>query len=280
MAKRVLFMCAHNQSRSVTAEGLLTGEQGYIVKSRALWKGYARRVTPKEGKWADEAYVMMPGMIPVAIEAGVPAQKLKALWIPDKYVACETNLILELAKQLRAYGIHVRKGLNKAKVDCEKVWDRKMGAGKYGGLLGGLGGWDFGEEELMKKFKWDKETGHFVFQGKYEPPSVAEERAEQEDRIAIQQEREKLWAKEGKLFFPPREAVSGHVTRPKRVSEEELEEASDEEIKALVSPFKEENDWREKWRERQRKEEREREEAEAVKKGIGTYGLGEMWATA
>lgn len=122
-----MFLCAHNQSRSVTAEGLLTGEKGYEVKSRALWKGFPRRITKHEGQWADEVYVMMPGMIPVAVEAGVNPKKIKSLWIPDNYIACEDTLLRELKAQLERHGIHIKKSLEKARADCYKVQEQKMG---------------------------------------------------------------------------------------------------------------------------------------------------------
>lgn len=125
--RKVMFLCAHNQSRSVTAEGLLTGEQGYEVKSRALWTGARRKITKHEGQWADEVYVMMPGMIPVAVEAGINRKKIKSLWIPDNYGACQADLLRELRAQLARYDIHVKKNLLQAQEDCWKIHDRKMG---------------------------------------------------------------------------------------------------------------------------------------------------------
>lgn len=125
--KRVLFLCAHNQSRSVTAEGLLTGERGYEVRSRALWKGTSRRVTKHDGQWATDVYVMMPGMIPVAEEVGIPRKKLHTLFVPDAYIACEDKLLVDLKFQLEAQGVKVAKSLPQAKKDCEDVYSRKMG---------------------------------------------------------------------------------------------------------------------------------------------------------
>jgi predicted protein tyrosine phosphatase len=125
--KKILFLCAHNQSRSVTAEGLLTGEKGYQVRSRALWRRQKRKVTAADGRWADEVYVMMPGMKPVAVEAGIPEEKVRSLWIPDAYLGCEGALLKELKEQLAKKGIHVTKDLAKAKKDCEAVMTRKMG---------------------------------------------------------------------------------------------------------------------------------------------------------
>lgn len=127
--KKVLFLCAHNQSRSTTAEGLLVGEKGYQVKSRALWRYMPRKVTKEEGKWADEIYVMMPGMKKVAVEVGLPEHKVKSLWIPDAYQPCELSLLQELKRQLAGHGIHVKKDLGQAEKDCEDVMVRK---GIYG----------------------------------------------------------------------------------------------------------------------------------------------------
>ena len=131
--KRILFLCAHNQTRSVTAEGLLKGERGYEVKSRALWHGTKRKVTKWDGQWATDVYVMMPGMIPVAEEAGIPRKKLHALWIPDSYMGCEKRLLVDLKTQLAKEGIKIRKSLDKAKKDCEEVMTRKLG---YSNQLG------------------------------------------------------------------------------------------------------------------------------------------------
>lgn len=175
--KKIMFLCAHNQSRSVTAEGLLTGEKGYEVKSRALWKGTCRRITKHEGQWADEVYVMMPGMIPVAEEAGVNPKKIKSLWIPDNYVACEDALLLELKAQLRTHGIHVTKNLAQAKADCEKVYSRKMGFTFPSFRKSNKPWWEADDEELER------------FYGKRRASEIVEPVFEEE--------------------------VSGHVTRPR-----------------------------------------------------------------
>lgn len=136
--KKILFLCAHNQSRSTTAEGLLTGEKGYQVKSRALWRGMPREVTIEDGEWADEIYVMMPGMKKVAKKSGLPEQKLKALRIPDMFMACELPLLLELKQQLAGWGIHVKKDMAQAERDCENVMVRKgiYGKAESGGWYG------------------------------------------------------------------------------------------------------------------------------------------------
>lgn len=127
MVRKVMFICAHNQTRSVAGEGLLTGERGFEVRSRAAWRGTKRKVTEADGKWADEVYVMMPGMIPVMVEAGIPRRKVHALWIPDKYYTCEPAMLREIKRQLEAYDIHVKKSIEKAQEDCFKVTERKMG---------------------------------------------------------------------------------------------------------------------------------------------------------
>lgn len=165
MARKVLFLCAHNQSRSVTAEGLLTGESGFEVRSRALWHGTPRKVTAKDGRWADEVYVMMPGMKPVAVEAGVPAQKIRTLWVPDNYIACEPELMRELRKQLEPFDIKPRKSLAQAQSDCYKVLDRKMGWGREGFL------WEWGEMTPPEASKEPpiKEPEYLTRSGRYVP---------------------------------------------------------------------------------------------------------------
>lgn len=125
--KRVLFLCAHNQSRSVTAEGLLKGEKGYDVRSRALWKGFARRATKWDGQWATDVYVMMPGMSKVAEEIGIPKKKIHTLFVPDTFVACEDSLLTTLKDQLAYHGIQIRKSMARAKNDCYDVYEKKMG---------------------------------------------------------------------------------------------------------------------------------------------------------
>lgn len=127
MVRKVMFLCAHNQTRSVAGEGLLTGEKGFDVKSRALWRGTKRKVTKADGAWADEVYVMMPGMVPVAVEAGIPRRKVHALWIPDNYMMCERSLLRALKTQLEPYNIHIKKSMEQAQKDCYKISDRKMG---------------------------------------------------------------------------------------------------------------------------------------------------------
>lgn len=152
--KKILFLCAHNQSRSVTAEGLLTGEKGYEVRSRALWKGQPRKVSKWDGQWADEVYVMMPGMKPVAVEAGVPEKKIKSLWVPDVYIGCEPKLLLNLKNQLAEHGIHVTKPITKAESDCERVMARKLG---YTRMLSW--DWEFGTP-LRKGDFFEPVSGH------------------------------------------------------------------------------------------------------------------------
>lgn len=127
MAKKIIFVCAHNQTRSVTAEGVLTGEKGYEVKSRAAWRNMPRKITKADGKWADTVYVMMPGMIPVVEEVGIPRRKIKSLWIPDTYEPCTRPLIMEIKHQLAFEGIRVKKSDSQAAQDCWAVWNRKMG---------------------------------------------------------------------------------------------------------------------------------------------------------
>lgn len=128
--KNILFVCAHNQTRSVAGEGLLKGEKGYKVQSRALWQGTPRKLTKQDGKWADEVYVMMPEQIRDAVEIGVPPEKVKALFVPDIYEFCEKDLLLSIKSQLEQFGIFTKKSLRKAQNDCWKVTEKKLGWGK------------------------------------------------------------------------------------------------------------------------------------------------------
>lgn len=172
MVRKVMFICAHNQTRSVAGEALVKDERGFEVRSRAAWRGTIRKVRPVDCAWADEIYVMMPGMAVPVLEAcpNTDRKKIHPLWIPDTYSTCETALLKLLKKRLRQYDIRPKKSMEQAKEDCWAVTERKMGFTR-----GGYEFWfptEIGEEKLEKPaFKAPKEPEQMEFtrEGVYIP---------------------------------------------------------------------------------------------------------------
>lgn len=213
--RRVLFLCAHNQSRSVTAEGLLTGEKGFEVRSRALWKGTPRKVSVHDGQWATEVYVMMPGMKPVAMEAGIPDKKIHTLWVPDNFVVCERELIRLFRAQLKPFNIDPKKSDEQAVSDCLKVADRKMGwtgwgAGQAKTKKRVSDMWDWGEFDYVPM--WHIEEGQK--KALQEPKSKEQMLAEFEEAEAYHREREAEREKE----------ATRHLFADQRAKDKELQE--------------------------------------------------------
>jgi predicted protein tyrosine phosphatase len=55
---KILFVCARNKIRSVTAEKMFAGSQLYDAKSRGVGKEARVRLSEKDLHWADLVFVM------------------------------------------------------------------------------------------------------------------------------------------------------------------------------------------------------------------------------
>jgi predicted protein tyrosine phosphatase len=104
--RKLLFICSRNWLRSLTAEHLYRGFQGYSVKSAGTAPGARVRVNEGHIGWADLIFVMEKKHAQILSErfgdalAGKPVICLR---IPDDYEYMEPALIDELKAALSPY---------------------------------------------------------------------------------------------------------------------------------------------------------------------------------
>jgi predicted protein tyrosine phosphatase len=102
-AQKLLFVCYQNRSRSLTAERLLRGYPGYVVKSAGTAPGARTHVTKSHIRWADRIFVMEEVQARDLKEHFGEALSTKpviCLGIPDKYRCMEPALIDKLKTTL------------------------------------------------------------------------------------------------------------------------------------------------------------------------------------
>ena len=105
-AQRLLFICSHNLQRSVTAEKLFEGANGYEVTSAGTERAARVRVTEEHVKWADIIFVMEHKHVDVLrtkFKEALPGKRMICLEIPDRYGYMSFELIKVLKKRLSAY---------------------------------------------------------------------------------------------------------------------------------------------------------------------------------
>jgi len=104
LAKRVLFVCSGNIDRSPTAEALLSGKEGFQVKSAGTWTG-ARTVVSKELiDWADIIFVMEEHHREALKQIDQKAEnKIIVLDIDDHYLKGDPELTRILKERLSKY---------------------------------------------------------------------------------------------------------------------------------------------------------------------------------
>src|ERR1041384_4990220 len=97
--KKILFVCAQNKIRSVTAEKMFAGSPLYDVKSRGVAKDARIKLTESDLGWADVIFVMEKNhknRIAKDFGAAIVGKKIVCLFIEDIYQPMEQELIAVL----------------------------------------------------------------------------------------------------------------------------------------------------------------------------------------
>jgi predicted protein tyrosine phosphatase len=105
-AQKLLFVCSHNLQRSITAERLYKGCNGYEVRSAGTERVARVRVTQEHIEWADMIFVMEPKhlqMLRTKYKAALAGKRLICLQIPDTYGYMSFELIKVLKERLSVY---------------------------------------------------------------------------------------------------------------------------------------------------------------------------------
>lgn len=99
---KVLFVCAMNKQRSVTAERIYRDDTRLEVRSAGVRSGACRRVSESDLQWADIVYVMErehKQWIDMRFE-DVERPKIEVLEIPDEFEVMDVGLIEMLRAML------------------------------------------------------------------------------------------------------------------------------------------------------------------------------------
>ena len=92
---KVLFVCAMNKQRSVTAERIYRNDARVEVRSAGVRAGANRRVSEADLRWADVVYVMErdhKSWITMRFE-GLPLPRIDVLDIPDEFEVMDPALV-------------------------------------------------------------------------------------------------------------------------------------------------------------------------------------------
>jgi predicted protein tyrosine phosphatase len=92
---RVLFVCAMNRQRSVTAERLYRNDPRLEVRSAGVRTGAVRRISESDLRWADVVFVMESDQ-KRRIQAefrGLELPPIEVLEVPDVFAVMDPDLI-------------------------------------------------------------------------------------------------------------------------------------------------------------------------------------------
>jgi len=104
VTRKVLFVCTGNMDRSPTAESLLSGREGFEVKSAGTWIYARKRISKALIEWADMIFVMEGHHKDVILSICPEAEgKVTVLDIPDVYRRNDPELVETLKKKLGEY---------------------------------------------------------------------------------------------------------------------------------------------------------------------------------
>jgi predicted protein tyrosine phosphatase len=101
--QKLLFICAQNKIRSVTAERMFAGSLLYQVRSRGIGNDARVKLTEGDLGWADVVFVMEKNhknRIGKKFSEKIRGKKIICLFIEDIYEPMELSLIDELRRKL------------------------------------------------------------------------------------------------------------------------------------------------------------------------------------
>lgn len=104
--KKVLFVCAQNKIRSVTAEKMFSDSQLYDVRSRGVAADARIRLTANDIGWADVIFVMEKNhrnRIVKNFRDAIGGKRIVCLFIEDIYEPMEDSLVTELRRKLSPF---------------------------------------------------------------------------------------------------------------------------------------------------------------------------------
>ena len=104
--KKILFVCARNKIRSLTAERMFAGVQSSQVRSRGVANDARVRLTAGDLGWADLIFVMEKkhkDRLAEKFREKLAEKKIVCLFIEDVYEPMEAALIAELRRTLAPY---------------------------------------------------------------------------------------------------------------------------------------------------------------------------------
>jgi predicted protein tyrosine phosphatase len=100
---KILFVCARNKIRSVTAEKMFARSQLYQVRSRGLANNARVKLTEGDIGWADLIFVMEKNhktRLTEKFREAMVGKSVICLFIEDIYKPMEEDLIAELYRKL------------------------------------------------------------------------------------------------------------------------------------------------------------------------------------
>ena len=104
--QKLLFVCGHNLSRSLTAERIYQGLRGYEARSAGLRPEARIKITADLLAWADVVFVMeleQAQALRRAFKKLLAGKRLVCLGIPDTYGYMNLDLVRVLRARLRDY---------------------------------------------------------------------------------------------------------------------------------------------------------------------------------
>jgi predicted protein tyrosine phosphatase len=106
--RKLLFVCARNKIRSLTAEKLLAHSPFYSVRSRGVAREARIKLTREDIGWADAIFVMEKNhknRITKEFREAISGKPIVCLFIEDIYEPMEDALVEELRNKLHPHGI-------------------------------------------------------------------------------------------------------------------------------------------------------------------------------
>ena len=103
---KILFICSQNRWRSLTAEKMYDGFQGYLVRSAGTADNARVRVTEGHIGWADIVFVMEKRhkeILQDRFPSALRSKKLICLHIGDDYQFMDANLQDILKERLKSH---------------------------------------------------------------------------------------------------------------------------------------------------------------------------------